>query len=62
MESCAKFLAALQNVAQENYAIQFPVVECPAPKFAVESGSHSSLTLSLTLTLSLLSLLVCEND
>ena len=50
MESCTKFLAALQTVAQENYAIQIPVVECPAPKFAVESGIFP-LPLSLSLSL-----------
>ena len=48
MESCTKFLAALQTVAQENYAIQIPVVECPAPKFAVESGIFPLLSLYLS--------------
>lgn len=38
MESCTKFLNALQQVAQDNYGIQLPVIESPAPKFAVMSG------------------------
>lgn len=40
MEDCAKFLNTLQQIAQDNYGIQIPVIESPAPKFAVMSGEY----------------------